>query len=89
MWKWQGSQYASFTQRSEYVRICLDRALNIFWVLNMPGFWIWQGPEYARNTQGSKYPTVWLNMAEYVVIMPEYAWIYDNKQDFEYVPYND
>ena len=55
----------------------------------MPGFWIWQGPEYARNTQGSKYPTVWLNMAEYVVIMPEYAWIYDIKQDFEYVPYND
>ena len=55
----------------------------------MPGFWIWQGPEYARNTQGSKYPTVWLNMAEYVVIMPEYVWIYYNKQDFEYVSYND
>ena len=26
------------TQRSEYARICLDRVLNISWVLNMPGF---------------------------------------------------
>ena len=25
-------------QSSEYARICLDRVLNIFWVLNMPGF---------------------------------------------------
>ena len=35
---WQGSQYASITQCSEYARICLDRVLNISWVLNMPGF---------------------------------------------------
>ena len=33
-----GSQYASVTQRSKYARICLDKALNIPWVLNMPGF---------------------------------------------------
>ena len=25
------------SQRSEYARICLDRVLNISWVLNMPG----------------------------------------------------
>ena len=33
-----GPKYAKilyFTQRSEYVRICLDRVLNIPWVLNM------------------------------------------------------
>ena len=26
---WQGSQYASVTERSEYARICLDRVMNI------------------------------------------------------------
>ena len=52
-WIWQGSQYASVTQRFEYTRICLDRVLNISWVLNMPGFWIRQGSEYARVTQNS------------------------------------
>ena len=35
---WQGSQYVSVTMCSEYARICLDRALNTFWVLKMPGF---------------------------------------------------
>ena len=62
-WIWQGSQYASVTQRSEYARICLHRALNIPWVLNMPGFWMWQGSEYANVTQGSKYATILLNMS--------------------------
>ena len=28
-WIWQGSQYASVTQRSEYSIICLDWVLNI------------------------------------------------------------
>ena len=27
-----------YDQSSEYARICLDRVLNIFWVLDMPGF---------------------------------------------------
>ena len=34
----QGSQYVSVTQCSEYARICLGRVLNMFWVLNVPGF---------------------------------------------------
>ena len=34
---WQGSQYASATQRSEYARVCL-RVLNTSGVQNMPGF---------------------------------------------------
>ena len=38
---WQGSQYANVLQRSEYPRICLDKVLNIAWVLNIPGFKIW------------------------------------------------
>ena len=63
LWIWQGSQYASVTQRSEYARICLHKALNIPWVLNMPGFWMWQGSEYANVTQGSKYATILLNMS--------------------------
>ena len=37
-WIWQGSQCASVTQRSGYARMCLDRVLNIYWVLNMLGF---------------------------------------------------
>ena len=35
---WQGSQYASTSQHSEYARIHLDRVLNISWFLNMRGF---------------------------------------------------
>ena len=33
-WISHGSQYASITQPSEYARICLDRILNISWVLS-------------------------------------------------------
>ena len=40
---------AGFSICSEYARICLDRVLNICWVLNMPGFWIWQGSENAHK----------------------------------------
>ena len=36
--KWQGSKYASVTQRSQYAKICIDRVLNISWVLHMSGF---------------------------------------------------
>ena len=39
-------QYASVLQCSGYARICLDRVLNIFWILNM-----------LRVAQGSKYAT--------------------------------
>ena len=35
---WQGSQYESVTERSEYARICLERVLNISWALDMPEF---------------------------------------------------
>ena len=28
-WTWQGSQYTSVTQRSEYTKICLDKVLNL------------------------------------------------------------
>ena len=59
---WQGFQYASVTQRSEYARICLDRVLDISHVLNMAG------SEYARVTQSSKYATTWLNMSEFTII---------------------
>ena len=34
----QGPQYASVTQRSEYARTCLDRVLNISYILNLSGF---------------------------------------------------
>ena len=70
---WQGSQYRSVTQRSEYARICLDRVLNISWVLYMPGFLMWQGSEHARVTQGSKHATIWLKMSEEDVNKPEYV----------------
>ena len=68
-WIWQGFQYASITQRSEYARICLDRVLNNILsskydrTLNRAGFWIWQGSEYVNVPQGSKYATILLNMS--------------------------
>ena len=88
LWIWQGSQYASVTQRSEYARICLDRVLNMSWVLNASQLWIWHGSEYAGVTQASKYVAIWLNMSELDVYIPEYLWIYDNRQSSEYVSYN-
>ena len=75
-WISEGSQYASVEQRSEYFRICLDRVLNICWVLNMPGFWILQSSAYLRVTQGFKCH----NMAEYVWIERDYTWICLNIQ---------
>ena len=70
-------QNPSVTQPTEYARICLDRVLNISWVLNMPGFWICKGSEYAGITQGSKCHN-----------MPEYMWIFNNRQGSEYVSCN-
>ena len=67
-WIWQGSQYASVTQRSDYARICLSRVLNISWVLNMLGFWVSQGSEYLKVIQGSKYARMWLNMSEFTIV---------------------
>ena len=64
-WTWEGSQYASVTQHSEYVRICLARVVNIFSVLNMPD---------------SKCGSI-LNMQELrrVLDMPQYGWICLNR----------
>ena len=76
---------SSITQPTEYAKICLDRVLNIPWVLNMPGFWIWKGSEYARVTQRSKYATKWLNMSEQDVNIPEYVWIFNHRESSEYV----
>ena len=59
-WIWQGFQYASVTQGSEYARIWPDRVLNISWVLNTPRFWIGHSSEYASVTHDSTYPTMWL-----------------------------
>ena len=60
-WIWQGSKYASVTQRSGYVRICLDRVLNILGSKYAPGFWKWQGLEDLHRVLG-----VCHNMSEYV-----------------------
>ena len=87
-WIKQVFQNVSVIQSTEYARICLDRVLNISWVLNMPGFWIWKGSEYARITKGSKYAVKWLNMSEQNVNMPEYPWILCNRQVSEYVSCN-
>ena len=80
---WEGSQYASVTQRSKYARICLDR-LNIFWVLNIPELQRWQVSEYTSLTDVFKYAT----MSEQDVNMPQYVWIYDNRQGSKNVLYN-
>ena len=42
-WIWQGSQYASVTQRYEYVRICLDSSEYIL------------GSKYARSFNMAKF----------------------------------
>ena len=83
-WIWQGSEYASVPQRSEYARTRLGQVLNVSWIPNMSGFWILQGSEYASVTQGFECH----NMAEYVWIGREYVWIYDNRKGSEYGLYN-
>ena len=45
---------------SEYTRV-----LNLFLILNVLGFWIYHSSKYAGVTQGF----------EYVLIIPEYAWL--------------
>ena len=80
---WQGSQYASVSQCSEYARISLARPCSEY----IPGF------KYAnilnrKVVQGFKYATIWLNMSELDVNTPEGVWIYDNKRPSKYVPYN-
>ena len=37
-WIWQESQCPTVTQCSEYAKMTLDWVLNIFQVLNMPGY---------------------------------------------------
>ena len=88
IWIWQGSEYSSVTQRSEYAIICLDRDLSISRVLYMPEFWIWQGSEYLSVIQCSEYTIIKLKMPALDVNMPEYVWIYDNRHGSEYVSYN-
>ena len=84
-WIKQVFQNASVAQPTEYTRICLDGVLNMSWVLNMPGFCFHMGSEFARIIEGSKYVTIWLNMSEQDVNMPEYGWIFNNRQGSEYV----
>ena len=66
IWIWQGSQYASVSQRFEYAKIFLP----------------WQSSEYILDskyasvlnmkvTQGPKYATIWLNISELDVNTPE------------------
>ena len=72
LWIWQCYQYARVTQRSEYVRICFDRVLNISWVLNMAGFWIWNMQELHRAR----------NMSQHSLICLNRTWIYLNMSEF-------
>ena len=71
-WIWWGSQYASVTQRSEYARPCLDRVLNISYVLNMAGFWICRS--YTAFLICQKWLTclnkrwICLNLSEFTII---------------------
>ena len=64
-WLWQGSQNAHVTQCSGYARICLDRVLNISWVLNMLRFW---------NCR-----VLTRQMLHRVLNMPQYGWICLNR----------
>ena len=64
--------------------VCLDRVLNICWFLNISGFWIRKGYKYAKVTQGSKNAKIWLNMSEEGINVPQYLWIYNDKQGFDY-----
>ena len=69
-WIWQGSQYASVTQPSEYARICLDRVLNISRVLDIPGFWI-----RHNITQNYKELHRITQELHRILNMPQCAWI--------------
>ena len=77
LWIWHGSQYTSCRQRSEYIRICLDRVLNISRVLNMQ--------ELHRILIVPQYGWICLNRTS---ICLKYVWIVDNRLVSEYVSYN-
>ena len=78
-WTWQGSQYASVSQRLNMPEnALLDRDLNIYRVLIMPVFWIWNSYTGFQICH---------NMTEYVWIRLEYAWKYLNLRS-EYASYN-
>ena len=64
---WQGSQYESVTERSEYARVCLEYILGSGYarILNTVGFC----SEYTRVKQFKIYH----NMTEYVRIGREYT----------------
>ena len=47
-WIWQGFQYVTIKQGSDYARISLDSVLNIARGLNMSGFWRCVGSENVR-----------------------------------------
>ena len=57
---WYGSQYASVTQRSEYVRMCLDRVSSEYILSSKYA----QDSEYGRVLKMQELHRV-LNMPEY------------------------
>ena len=62
--------------------ICLDRVLNISWVLNMPGFWICLSSEYLKVTQGSKHAKIcWICLNRTWICLNR-TWIYLNMSEF-------
>ena len=69
-WIWQGFQYASVRQRSEYARICLDRV-----DLRISSEYI-SGPKYARILNMAGF---WLHKLHRVLNMPQYSWICLNR----------
>ena len=69
-WIWQGFQYTSVRQRSEYARICLDRV-----DLRISSEYI-SGSKYARILNMAGF---WLYKLHRVLNMPQYSWICLNR----------
>ena len=104
LWTWKSSEYCKVLniQALHSVLNMPENTLTEFWIYL--GFYICQysGCSRAVNMQVLhrvlimsqccliclSATGIWLNMSEYNRNMPEYIWIYDNRQVSEYISYN-
>ena len=77
---WQGFQYASVTKHSENARICLDRVLNISWVLDARI----KDSEYGRVLNMQELHRV-LDMSQYGCVRVNRTWICLNMSEFKII----
>ena len=77
LWLCEGSEYAQSSYK-------FDRLLKMFQVLNVSEFWIW----HSCICKGYTEFWICLNMAQYALIMPEYALMSLNMPEHNWISLN-